>query len=292
MKPFLLEKAAQESSFLVSNHKYSHFLDKWHYHPELELCFIQKSTGIRFIGDNIEKFQPNEIVLLGKNIPHRWLNDPAYFEEGSKLIAEATVIHFKEDFLGEDFFSLPEMGNISLLLERAKRGIVFLDEKITKKTKKLLLNLRGLHGMEKIQCMLQVLHLLSGVQNFKLLSSDGFAESFQQKGNRKLDKVYAYILKNFQDDVSQKEAATIANMSASAFSRFFKKHNNKTFVTYLLQVRIGFACKLLMENQKSVSAICYESGFRSMSNFNKQFKQITGINPTDYRKKHMLSVGS
>ena len=115
----------QNSSFTASWDSYSHFLKIWHYHPELELVYIIKGAGTRFIGDGIEKFSEGELVLIGKNLPHMWLSDDVYFEEGSDLISEAIGIHFKEDFLGMDFMKAMEMKPVFQLIKRAGQGIKF-----------------------------------------------------------------------------------------------------------------------------------------------------------------------
>ena len=140
MKLHLLNRASlQNSSFTVTQNSYSHFLKIWHYHPELELVYIAKSTGTRFIGDGIEKFSEGDLVLIGKNLPHMWLNDEVYFEADSGLVSEAIAIHFKEDFLGMEFLNAIEMKPISQLIKRAAQGIKFsnIDHKLIEKIQKL-----------------------------------------------------------------------------------------------------------------------------------------------------------
>ncbi len=286
MKLHLLDRSSrlQNSSFTLTENRYPFFLKMWHYHPELELVCIQKSSGTRFIGDSIEQFDVGEIILIGKDLPHMWLNDKEYFEEESKLEAQAIAIHFKEDFAGEDFLKMPEMVSIGKLFKKAHHGMKFSGDvsQIIKKIKKL----NEYDGFDRTIKFIQILNLLATHKEYKLLSSIGFLNSFKMTGKRNLEKVYEYIINNFKEDISLQDVASIAFMNPSAFSRFFKRINRKTFSEYLNEVRVGYACKLLIEDKYNVSEICFESGFNNISNFNRQFKKTTSYSPTEYLKLH------
>ncbi|NVK53564.1 MAG: AraC family transcriptional regulator [Flavobacteriaceae bacterium] len=284
MKLHLLDRSSfEDTSFTVKRNVYPNFLKIWHYHPEIELVVILKSKGTRFIGDNVEKFDEGEVVLIGKNLPHMWLNDEAYFKDDSVLKAEAIAVHFKEDFLGTHFLKLQEMKPISELLVRAEQGIKF------KKIKKILISqineLTQLNGFEKTIQLLTILNALASNKEYKLLSTKGFLNSFQITHNKRLDAIYEYIFKNFRKTISLAEIAAVATMNPSAFSRFFKKIHRKTFTAYVNEIRIGYACKLLQEQKYSITTVCFESGFANVSNFNRQFKKITKQSPTEYIHK-------
>lgn len=285
MKLHLLNRTSlQNSSFTVSRDSYPHFLKIWHYHPELELVYIINGTGTRFIGDGIEKFSEGELVLIGKNLPHMWLSDEVYFEEGSDLISEAIGIHFREDFLGMDFLNAIEMKPIPQLVKRAGQGIKFsnLDTKLVRKIK----GLTGLEPFHKAIQFVQILYHLANHEEYQLLSSPGFLNSFNKTENKSLDEIYEFIFKNFNQPIGSKDVAEIAKMNPSAFSRFFKRIHRKTFTRYLNEIRIGYACKLLIENRNNITPVCYESGFNNISNFNRHFKSIMGMSPSEYIKLH------
>ena len=290
MKPHFLDRTdLQNKSVSVHHNKYPYFLKVWHYHEQLELVLILKSKGTRFVGDSIEKFNEGEIILLGKNLPHMWLNDKEYFEKGSELTAEAIAVHFKEDFLGPHFFSLPEMKHIRSLFEKAGRGIKFQakNEEISAEIKKLL----AANDVEKIVKILQVLDLLAREETGTQLSTSGFVNSFQDTKNKKLANVYSYIFNNFKNQITLEEMGDIAHMNPSAFSRYFKKMSRKTFSRYLNEIRVGYSCKLLLEEKYSITDICYAAGFNNVSNFNRQFKIITDYSPTEYLKNHLKALG-
>ena len=285
MKLHLIDRSTpSDTSFTAKVNEGSNFLKLWHYHPELELVVILKSEGNCFIGDGIEKFEPDDVFLIGKNTPHMWLNHESYFNKGSTLIAKSIAIHFKKDFLGNHFFETPEMLHLSELFEIARFGIKFSN--LEKQQIKEIQGMLSLDGFNKTVTFLNILNRLSSHKEYKLLASSGYIKSFKVKTNKTLDKVYAYIFKNFNKGMSLEEVAKIANMNPTAFSRLFKRVNGKPFSRYLSEIRIGYACKLLLEQKANISEVCYEVGFNNISNFNRQFKIIMACNPSEYIKLH------
>ena len=287
MKLHLLDRSSiSNSSFTTKVNEYPYFLKIWHYHPELELVVILKSEGTCFVGDSIEKFEVGDVVLIGKDLPHMWLNDEDYFDQNSNQSAKAIAIHFKQDYLGKAFFETPEMIHLFELFDRARVGLKFIniDNKIIHDIQKML----NQTGFDKTISFLNILNNLSKHKKVKQLSSLGFINSFKASKSDTQDKVQAYIFKNFNKEINLDEAAKIAHMNSSAFSRFFKRVNKKTFSRYVAEIRIGYACKLLIENKFNIASICYESGFNNISNFNRQFKLIMNCTPSDYVKNYKI----
>ncbi|MFI8378359.1 AraC family transcriptional regulator [Leeuwenhoekiella sp. NPDC079379] len=279
---FIDRTSSATNSLSVTQNSHPHFLKFWHFHPELELVLIVKSTGTRFVGDSIEKFNEGELVLLGKNLPHMWINDPSYYKGSTDLKAEAIAVHFKKEFLGIQFFETPEMKAIAHLISRASLGIVFPD--ISKALKKKIKGLIKLNDFDKVVSLLQILQELAKNSNSRILSSNGFVKPFNNNDSQDLKKIYEYIFKNFNKPISSNKVAEVANMNPSAFSRFFTKIHRKSFTRYLNEIRVGYACKMLIEGEQKIISICYESGFRNVSNFNRQFKLIRGITPNEFAK--------
>ncbi len=272
----------ENTSFMVTRHNEPSFLKVWHYHPELELVLTLKSTGTRFVGDSIKKFEEGDLVLIGKNLPHMWVNDDYYFEANSGLMAEDIVIHFREDFLGKDFFETKEMKPIGKLLEKAKFGIKFIN--VNSSIPKKIENISSLNSFERTIELLSILNNLALHNSYEVLSSEGYIKTFNKTKNVTLDNTYVYIFENFNNPISLEDVANVANMNPSAFSRYFKRINRKTFSRYLNEVRIGYACNQLIEQRGNIASICYESGFNNISNFNRQFKNITSKTPSEYLK--------
>ncbi|SHG74674.1 AraC family transcriptional regulator [Flagellimonas flava] len=290
MELHLLNRSSKtDSSFSVTHNSYPHFLKVWHYHPEYELVFLEKSTGTRFIGDSIQKFKPGEVILLGKNLPHMWLNDDIYFMKEKDKSAEAIAVHFKEDFLGGDFYQSPEFAHIGKLLKRASRGIRFPISK-RQNIHEEFMSLFVKDPFLKVMSLLRLLNKLAKQRNYELLSSAGYLNAMENQGNERLDKVYAYVFDNFKKEVSANEVSDLIGMNPSAFSRFFKRTNRKPFSQYLNEIRVGYACKLLLENENTITQVVYESGFNNVSNFNRQFRKIKQMSPSEYIKFHKEGI--
>lgn len=285
MQLHLLNRSSVDNQSLKVTYYYqSKFVRVWHYHPEFELVLILQSTGTRFIGDSIKKFKEGEVVLIGSNVPHMWLNDEEYFREDSQLKTEAVVIHFKKEFLGKGFFEVPEMKIISTLLDKAERGIKFCN--LPNGVVMEIENLRRYDPPTRIYKIIEILFLLANRDQFELLSSSTFVNSSFKTENRRLHKVYEFVFENFNNPIYSSDVAEIAGMNKSAFSRFFKKTHGKSFITFLNEIRIGCACKLLLERKESITSIAYMSGFNNVSNFNRQFRNIHGKSPSAYLKNH------
>ncbi|MCM8570389.1 AraC family transcriptional regulator [Gramella jeungdoensis] len=286
MKLHLLSRNNKEnSSFSVQRHCLNHFLNIWHYHPELELVLIEKSSGMRFVADTIQRFEEGEVVLLGKNLPHMWLNDEVYFDKTMQKKARAISIHFKDDFLGKDFYNLPEMHSINSLFLRASRGLVF--KELPQTVKNGILNLMQLEGFERTLSFLDILYNLS-LSNAEILASEGFILSLDKFDNSRMYEIHKYIVTHFHKTIKVEELAKICGMEPSSFSRYFKRMYQKTYTRYVNELRIGYACKLLIQDKQKISTICYECGFNNLSNFNRQFKLIKGYSPGEYKQKYTL----
>lgn len=285
MKLYLLDRtSSHQHSFNVSLNSYPHFLKVWHYHPELELVSILKSTGTHFIGDNIERFDVGDVILIGKDLPHMWLNDEHYFNQKIENEAEAVAVHFKHDFLGDTFLMAPENKSILQILDKAGRGIKFvgIDNKIIDAINSLL----NLKPFKRMIQFIEILDSLANHKNIKVLSSTSFLDNFHQTDNKRLNKIYEFVYNGFKEDINSRDVAEYIGMNPSAFSRYFKSIHRKTFTTYLNEIKVGYACKLLLEHDLNITAIGYECGFNNLSNFNRQFKAITTLSPTKYIQFH------
>ncbi len=286
MKAKLLErKSPFDRSFSVNKHSYPYFLDVWHYHSELELVYILKSTGTRFIGDNIQQFCEGDLILIGEDLPHLWQNDPGYFKNKEEGSAEAYTIHFQKDFAGEKLLNIPEMKGVSRLLELAKQGIHF--KGVSKDSAEdYMRKIHDADGFTKFLRLLEFLGQLADETDYEVLSTEGFSFPLRSSGDDRVDKVYSFTFNNFRRNISLEEVADLVYLNPTAFCRYFKKSTKKTYSRFLNEIRVGYACKLLIEERLNISEIGYESGFNNLSNFNRQFKSVMGISPSAYLRKH------
>ena len=290
MKPrhekLILEKIY---SFVVQKDVYPYYPTPWHYHPEYELVLVVKSNGQRTIGDCVERFTDGDLVFIGPNLPHAYQNDAVYYQKNSTLTAEAIVIHFKEDFLGKEFFNLPEMIFVKQLFDKSKLGLKILGDTRAKITDTML-EMQAANGQKRIILLLSILEMLSVSNEIQLLANSGFVEQSTVSTNDRLAKVHEYIMENFKKDISLVDAAKVANMSVPSFCRFFKAGTRKGFSNFLNEVRVSYARKLLLEDRYNIAQNCYESGFKNMSNFNRQFKKYTGESPSHYKQRVSQSI--
>jgi AraC-like DNA-binding protein len=285
MRPQLLKVSkGPDHSFSVRRDLVPHVNNRWHYHPEVELIHFKKGEGTQFIGDNIKRFKAGDVVLVGADLPHYWRFDDMYFEEKAKVQADIRVAHFSESFWGARFLDLPENNAIKTVLEKAKRGIQ-VSGKTKQKIAVIMEQLLASEGTQRIILLMEALSVIAGCKQLTLLSSIGFKPVSVEAENDRINAIYDYSLKNFKRKIQLEEIAGIANISPNAFCRYFKSRTRKTYSQFLIELRVGHACKLLIENSHCVKKLCYESGFNNFSSFHKYFKMITGKSPLHYQKE-------
>jgi AraC-like DNA-binding protein len=290
MRPQLLKVSKElRHSFSVRQDLVPYINNRWHYHPEVELIHFKKGEGTQFIGDSMKRFKHGDVVLVGANLPHYWRFDDAYFEEDAKVNADVRVSHFCENFWGDQFLHLPENVNIKTVLDGARRGL-----QITGKTRlrvaELLEAMLHSYGSLRIVLLIEALNEIAESKNFTCLSSLGFKPEIHESEKDRIHAIYDYSLKNFKRAIQLEEIAAVANISPNSFCRYFKSRTRKTYSQFLIEVRVGHACKLLIENNLSIKQLCFESGFNNFTSFHKYFKLITGKSPLTYQKE--FTVGN
>lgn len=250
----------------------------WHFHPELELVYVNNGGGKRHIGNHISYFKNSQLVLIGSNLPHMGFTDRLTIN-GSE-----TIIQMKPDFLGTSFFDLPETNSIQKLFERAKMGIIFHPE-IKKEVGPKIDDLINRTGLDRLLLFIRILQRLAETEDYSLLNVQDFAVEVYQQDNDRIDQIFKYITKNFKQHISLEEISEEVNMTPPSFCRYLKKITGKTFTTLVNEYRIVHASKLLAEKPTSITDICYESGFNNFSHFNKLFKKTTGKSPSNFRNE-------
>lgn len=248
----------------------------WHFHPEFEIVFISSGSGKRRIGSHISDFSNGDLIFLGPNLPHLSFTDEVY-EPHTEV-----VVQMKADFLGDTFFSRPELKMINQLFNRAKTGLTFKKE--TKRAVgNLLMQLPELDNFDRLIYLLKVLQRLALSSEVENLDIDGFGIQTNPRDGERINAIYEYVDKNFRDTIHLDAAAALVNMTVPSFCRYFKKLTNKTFLQFVNEYRISYACRLLTQNHESIAEIAFECGFNNLSHFNKQFKRVTGKSPSVYR---------
>ncbi len=278
---FLKITPPPDSSFNLFAQNAPYFAAPWHYHPEYEIVLVLESTGKRFVGSNISIFKPGDLCMIGAYLPHYYRNEEKYYAKDDSLRARSMVIHFLEDFMGSKFLELPECSSIKNLLEKSKRGLNFGRKTLNKVAPKIE-GLQHLMGINRLMELIQILTILSESEDVQELSNSTMSLQ-NEVDSARINGVLSYIIQNYQEEINLGDMARLANMSESAFSRYFKKRTRRTFSQFITEIRIEHACKLLVQDKMSISAISVESGFNNLSNFNRQFKMVKQTTPLAYR---------
>lgn len=283
MKPALEHLPKEkDQSFVVKFFDYNYYPTPWHYHPEYEIVIVTESTGKRFIGDHISNFAPGNLAFLGPNIPHTYRNDEKYYEENSALRAQSIVIHFTEASLGNDFLILPEARLIQKLFEESLHGFDIFGE-THKRVSEKLNEIVSLSGLKRWLSLVEILLELAESKSLKPITRARHI-GYNEKESKRLCNVFEWITTNFEKDIKLSEAAQIAQMNENAFSRFFSLRTRTTFSEFVKELRLQKAAKLLVENDMTITEVCYECGYNNVSNFNRQFLNHYQMNPMKYKK--------
>lgn len=286
MKSTLIQVPQKENySFRVTLESAPYFFNPYHHHDELELTFVLKSKGQRFVGESVERFEPGDMVLVGANVPHCWKNDEEHFLPNSKLRAEAIVVQFKADFAGEAFFALPELKSVKTLIENAKMGIKF-STKNNKSVQKKLNKLLKSDQEDRIILLISILKDLVEIEEKVFLSRLFNLNQVNYKNLDRLNRIFKYTLENINENVSLSEVSSLIGICPHAFCRYFKLHTRKTYKEFVNEIRISNVCRMLRETELSVNEIAYSNGFSSLSHFTRTFKRYNQYTPSEYRKKY------
>ncbi|HEX8377494.1 MAG TPA: AraC family transcriptional regulator [Pedobacter sp.] len=275
----------ENKSYVIQKLHSSYFDPNIHSHPEFQLFFVLEGRGTRFIGDSIKPFQEGDIVFTGPHLPHLWKSDDAYFKKSKELSTSGIVLYLREDFLGEAVNQKEELEVLNLLFTKSLRGLEITGN-TNKIIGKLMLELLELKGLPGIIRVLEILNVIASSFECTPITHHNYDTSDIKSEGDRMNKVYEYVMKNFRQKISLNEVAGIINMTPTSFCRFFKARVNKSFSDFVKEIRIEYSCKLLNEEKITISQISFECGFNTLSNFNKQFRLLTGENPLTYRKRY------
>lgn len=277
--PFKIPKT-EKDSFHIQIDEERYFYDTLHQHPEIQVTFIENSSGNLIYGDYLGAFGPGDVFVIGPNVPHVFRNDNSFYEEEATKNAKAYTLFFDEATFGKQFFELPESGKLSQFIGMAERGMKLKSED-AKSLIPLIKQLYQISGLDRMILLLQILNYLSQC-DFEFLTNQLNVKSLSDDQGKRLDDIFRFTLQEYHRAIKLEEVASIANLSPSAFCRYFKQHTRKTYIDFLNEFRISQACKLLVDRDKSVTEICYEVGFNNLSNFNRKFKAVMTVTPRNY----------
>jgi len=270
---------ALDNAFSLRHDILPHFGTVWHYHPEIELHYLIKGEGTRFIGDHIGNFQKGDMILMGSNLPHTWKRT---ISDATHDHVEAMVLHFHPECLGKEFLNFSETQGINKLNELARNGLIIhgaSKEAITE----LLWMMKAESGLNKLIYLLRIFHILLENQEYEVLSNSIEYSKFNKLDENRIDKIFSYTLQNFKEKIFIEDVARLTNLSVTSFCRYFKITANKSYFDFLTEVRLNHACRLIVETDYTIQHIAMDSGFENTSNFYRHFKKMKGITPKEYK---------
>lgn len=266
--------------FRVFSYPEAEFKYPLHHHPEYEINLVLNSKGTRIVGDSVGEYKDDELVLLGPYIQHCW--DGAAHVADSGVVPSVIVVQFHKDLFSNNWLMKEAFIPIRILLGESSRGLEFFGE-TRKKGIEILKGLSNLSGFPATLAFFEFLYILATSTEKRQIASAGYVVPTPYFRNKRIEDVYNYINQYFKKDLQLAEVAAVANMSPSAFSHYFKKCSNKSFIQFLVEKRVSYACKMLLETECTVREICFESGFNNLSNFNRLFKKYKKVTPKAYR---------
>lgn len=270
----------QDSSLCCRRTTGESFNSRWHFHPEIELMYVERSHGVRLVGDSVQPFSPGDLVLVGPNLPHVWINNDVPARPPHDH-AVGIFVQFREDFLGTALERAPELGAVAELLRRSRHGVHFMGSDVSAAIGHLQRLVRGL-GTSRLAELVVLLDLLAHCPRQQLLCRAGYVPKLNHGEAERIERVCRFINEHLTTRLSLPSTAAVAGLSRARFSRFFRQKMRCTFTAYVTRLRIARAIHLMVEEEMQIAEACFASGFNNLSNFNRHFRAIKGMNPRAY----------
>jgi len=283
--PALFEKiiVKEGESFFIGIFQDNLEKSTWHYHNNFEISFITEGSGKRIVGDSIEEFQPGDLVFIGRNLPHVWIADKESRIPTNRTL-EMVFLQFTLNVLSPQLLILPEFCHVKRALDLSERGIQIIGDTLNE-VSEIMLQLPYLKGFERMLHFFMMMDIIGESETNVPLASKEYLTSRFTTGNKRIEVIHNYLMNNYREDVNLKNLSALVNMAEGSLCRFFKMNMGITLFEYLNKIKTDFACKLLMNKDLGILDVCLDSGFNNISHFNKQFKKITGVPPSEYRKR-------
>ena len=274
---------SDKDCFHIADRLKSEFTYPIHSHSEFEVNYVENAKGVRrIIGDSVEVIGDYDLTLVaGDKLEHVW----EQYQCTSRNIREITIQFSSELFFG-NLLNKNQFDSIRKMFENAKQGVSFPMEAIMKIYPQLDTLASETNGFYAVIKFMTILYELSMSDNSRILSSSSFANIDDSSDSRRISKVHDYINIHFKEPIRLEDLASIAGMSSVSFSRFFKLRTGKTITDYLIEIRLGYASRLLVDTTNSISEICYECGLNNLSNFNRIFKKKKDCSPKEFRENY------
>lgn len=273
----IVDYASESLRYL--EHGWPSELCRWHAHEEYELHLIVDSYGKAFVGDYIGAFEPGSLYLTGPNLPHNWVTE---MDEAEPLELRDVLVQFNHKNFEDAANALHEFRDVLPLLELARSGIEFVDFPFSV-AREHMRRIAESKGIERMLAFLSFLNALNVYPHKTILSVVKLELKTGNKNYDRIGEVVDYVVSRYNENLSVTDAAAMAGMSETSFSRNFRNTTGNRFIDFVNRVRIGHACVLLLESDQQISSICYDVGYQNLANFNRHFSKLKNITPRAYR---------
>ncbi|GGC07355.1 AraC family transcriptional regulator [Dyadobacter sediminis] len=276
---------SKENTIVVQENILPHYYNHLHRHREVQIEWVVEGSGILIAGNYMQRFEAGEVYIIGANQSHIFKNDEAYFDPEEKKQVHSVSIFFDPHQLSQNLFSLPEMAGIRKFVESLHNGFQ-IPAAASDAIKKIIFEVRENKDSQRVAAFITLMHLFSVTRDMKPLASSNSEQLISEVEGIRMDQIFQYLVTNYKQHISLTEISEVANLTPQAFCRYFKKHTDKTFVSFLNEVRVNEACKIILSGRfDSFSNISYQTGFDNVTNFNRVFKKTIGKSPGEYYKE-------
>ncbi len=273
----------EDESFVIGIFQDNKEKSTWHYHNNFEISFILEGSGKRIVADSIEEFQPGDLVFIGRNLPHVWISDKETRTPSSRSL-EMVFLQFTSEIVSPQLLMLPEFQYIAKAMALSERGIQIVGQTLNE-VSELMLQLPYLKSFERVLHFFKLMDIIGRSQTNIQLASKEYLKMRFTTGNKRIAIIHEYLMNNYREQIDLSQLAGLVNMAEGSLCRFFRMNMGMTLFEYLNKLKVELACKLLMDKDLSILEVCLDSGFNNLSHFNKQFKKINGLPPSEYRNR-------
>lgn len=277
--PFKIPKTGYPA-ILVQVDEDGHFYDTLHKHPEHQITLVTHGEGTLICGEFLGRFVPGDVLFFGSNQPHVFKCDEEYYQYNGGKVVRSVSLFFQTDFLGSKFLELGESSELKKFLNQAGRGIKF-SKAIGEEARSLIEGCVYKKGLPLIVNFLNLMLVLMQEDAPQLMSHD-FGPSMSDNEGQRMNAIMQFTLQHFREQIGIDDIASVANMSPNAFCRYFKLRTRKTYLNYLNEIRVAYACQQLQKRKLSVSQVAHLSGFNNLAHFNRSFKKVMNVTPGKY----------
>lgn len=288
MKPLFFDvKSLLKNSIYTKEIKADQLSDQLHFHNAYEIALIIEGNGRRIVGDNIDNFSHGDLIIIGPHVPHASYSDKKYHIVESSTKIHAIVVYFQPDWITGHHMNSAEFAPLEKLLRRLKRGIK-IEGETHEVVQRLLFELLHADGLKSFITLLRILYEITQSDEYNYLASSRYSNAYNENDIQRINDIYKYVMENFTEDISLDKVSSIIYMTPTAFCKYFKNKTNKTFVQFVNEIRINYACELMMNENLNIGQISMQCGFNNIASFNKNFKLFTGDTPSAFRVKYAM----